>query len=98
MKLKKNNIKERIKEATLKRDKLRKGLFTTKDNTRETLGNVQNGLYLAQMATGLFKDLTNYHLSPKKRIQKVAYTVLLTGGIKLLKNFIIQQKTENITK
>jgi len=78
-------LEARIAELTFRQKKHKPGLFSTSDETRSTAAAVQNGMYWGQMALGLFRKLTNYHYSPKKRIKKAAITLAVVVGIHLLR-------------
>lgn len=81
------NIKDldsRIKKAISLRNQKRKNYFTTSDHTRDVAGSVQHGLYLGQLALGIFRNLTNYHFPLNKRVKKVAITL----GVLMAANFL----------
>lgn len=86
----KNKIDHKLEALVLRRDTLRNNLLNTSDKTRDVVGSVQHGLYFAQLGMSVFRTLTNYHLSPKKRIQKVVTSLLLVGISKALKNYLTQ--------
>ncbi len=92
--MKNDKFEQRLAELTEQRDKLRSDLFSSSDATRETIGNVQSGLYLAQLAMGVFKTLTNYHMSPKKRVQKVVLSLAMIAAAKLIKEYILKKQAE----
>lgn len=66
----KAQLNTKLKELSEKRVALKSQLFTTSDSTRATASGIQNGLYIAQLLLGFYRNLTNYRLPPKKRIQK----------------------------
>lgn len=92
---KRNKLDTRIDALSERRNALRSQLFTTTDSTRATASNVQNGFYIAQMLLGFYKNLTNYHLPPKKRIQKVISTLATIVVINMVRKIFIKKKIEN---
>ena len=91
----KNKIDQRLQALVLRRDTLRNNLLNTSDKTRDVVGSVQNGLYYAQLGMSIFRTLTNYHLSPKKRIQKAVTSLLLVGIAKALNSYLTQEESPN---
>jgi hypothetical protein len=88
----KNKVDQRLEALILKRDTLRNNLLNTSDKTRDTVGSIQHGLYFAQLGMSVFRTLTNYHLSPKKRIQKVVTSLLLVAISKALKSYLTHEE------
>lgn len=71
-------LDQRLQELTSKRDKLRASLFETSDSTRETASTVQTALYAGQVALSVFRIVTNFRLSRRKKIWQVAMAI---GGL-----------------
>ncbi len=82
--MKPSELERRLVALTQERDKKRSAFITTSDHTRDVAGSIQKGMYYGQLALGLFRNLTNYHLPPKKRVKKV----LITIGILVIANII----------
>lgn len=85
-------LEARIAELQSYQKKRRPGLFSTSDETRSTAAAVQNGMYWGQMALSLFRKLTNYHYSPKKRIKKALITVSIIAAVNLLRKALLSKK------
>lgn len=71
-------LDKRLKELTDKRDKLRAGLLETSDHTRDVASSVQTGLYAGQVALSVFRIITNYHLSRRRKLWQILLTL---GGL-----------------
>lgn len=78
-------LEARIRELENLRNQSHSTFLTTSDQTRDMFSAVQNGMYWGQMALGVFRKLTNYHYSPKKRIRKALITLAIVAGINLLR-------------
>ena len=90
-----DDLDHRIKELTEISKNNKSRFWETSDRTRNMAGSVQQGFYLGQMALGLFRTLTNYHLPPKKRIQRILVTVstlIVANAIRHLVNNRIGKK------
>lgn len=81
----------RIRELEDLRRQSHSSVLTTSDQTRDMFSAVQNGMYWSQMALSVFRKLTNYHYSPKKRIRKAAITLAIVIGINLLRKALQSQ-------
>ncbi len=78
------DLERRLSEVARQRESFRQSFFTTTDRTRDVAGSVQKGLYFGQLALSVFRNLTNYHVAPNKRVKRVVLSIL---GIILL-NFL----------
>lgn len=85
---KNRHIDYKLESLKLKRNELKNNLLSTSDGTRNAVGTIENSLYWTQLAMGVFRTLTNYHLSPKKRFLKVGASLALVGVSKLLKEYL----------
>lgn len=82
--MKASDLEKHLASLTQEQERRRSVIFDTSDQTRDVAGSIQQGMYWGQLALGMFRNLTNYHLPPKKRIQKV----LVTAGVLILANFL----------
>lgn len=88
------SLQSKIEEIKRRRDEQKYLLFNTSDDTRASLTTFQNTLYFTQIAIGVFKNLTNYHVPPRKRWQNALVTissVLLTEVLR--RKFSKQEET-----
>lgn len=68
-------LEKKLKSLVHERDHKRSAFFDTSDRTRDVAGTIQTGMYYGQLALGMFRNLTNYHLPPKKRVKRVLITI-----------------------
>ena len=89
--MKASELEKRLKELTQERDKRRSALITTSDQTRDVAGSIQQGMYFGQLALGLFRNLTNYHLPPKKRVKKVLITIAALVIVNIIRKRLVKK-------
>lgn len=89
--MKKSELEKRLEALTKARDEKRSALITTSDHTRDVAGSVQKGMYYGQLAIGLFRNLTDYHLPPKKRVKKVLITIAILLAANMIRKKIVRK-------
>lgn len=87
----KKQLEAKIEELTQRRQSTRSSFLDTSDKTRQVAGSVQRGMYLGQMALGIFRTLTNFRLPPKKRIQSVIVTLATIVVANAVRKLIIRK-------
>ena len=88
-----HDLQRKIEELTHKRNKYRESFLTTSDHTRDVAGSVQQGMYLGQMALSAFRNLTNYHISPKKRVLRVALSIGIVVALNFLRKKLVKKSS-----
>lgn len=86
------DLDEKIKKLTEERDRRRSSFISTSDKTRDLAGSIQNGMYWGQLALGLFRNITNYHLTPKKRVKRVLMTAAVLMAANMLRKRLSRKK------
>lgn len=86
------DLDKKMAELASENKRKRDELFATSDHTRDTAGSVQSGLYAAQIGLSLFRNITNYHLPLKKRIQKIAVSILAMVALNFFRKKLIRKK------
>ncbi len=89
--MKASELEKRLKALTKERDERRAAFITTSDKTRDIAGSVQQGMYYGQLAIGLFRNLTNYHLPPKKRVKKVLISIAILLAVNIIRKRIVKK-------
>ncbi len=89
--MKASELEKRLKALTKERDERRSAFITTSDKTRDIAGSVQQGMYYGQLAIGLFRNLTNYHLPPKKRVKKVLISIAILLAVNIIRKRIVKK-------
>lgn len=89
--MKASELDKRLKALTLQRDERRSAFISTSDKTRDVAGSIQQGMYYGQMALGLFRNLTNYHLPPKKRVKKVLITIAVLFAVNIIRKRLVKK-------
>jgi hypothetical protein len=89
--MKASELDRRLKDLTTERDKRRADFISTSDHTRDVAGSIQQGMYYGQIALGLFRNLTNYHLPPKKRVKKVLITIAVLVAANIIRKKMVKK-------
>lgn len=89
--MKASELDRRLQDLTTERDKRRADFISTSDHTRDVAGSIQQGMYYGQIALGLFRNLTNYHLPPKKRVKKVLITIAVLVAANIIRKKMVKK-------
>lgn len=89
--MKSSELDKRLAALTKQRDERRSAFMTTSDHTRDVAGSIQQGMYYGQLALGFFRNLTNYHLPPKKRVKKVLISIAVLLAINIIRKRIVKK-------
>lgn len=84
----------RIEELIKERDSRKTSFLATSDKTRDIAGSIQDGMYWGQLAISLFRKLTNYHYSPKKRAKQILITVSVILVANLVRKILFDKDEE----
>ncbi len=85
-------LEQQVKSLTKRRDSSLSMLTDTSDKTRARTANIENGMYIGQMALSIFRNLTNQHLTARKRFVKVAITLGTFLLATLARKYFIKKK------
>ncbi len=89
--MKASELEKRLQDLSKQRDERRSAFITTSDHTRDVAGSIQQGMYYGQLALGLFRNLTNYHMPPKKRVKKVLFTIAVLVAVNIIRKRIVKR-------
>lgn len=87
-------LDQRIEQLMKERESRKSSFLSTSDKTRDIAGSIQDGMYWGQLAIGLFRKLTNYHYSPKKRAKQVLITISLVLVANLIRKTLFSKDEE----